>query len=41
MVLTTFDADADVLPAIAAGATGYLLKDAPRDELLHDPHSGR
>jgi DNA-binding NarL/FixJ family response regulator len=23
-----------VLPAIEAGATGYLLKDAPRDELL-------
>jgi len=34
VVLTTFDADADVLPAITAGATGYLLKDAPRDELL-------
>ena len=35
VVLTTFDADADVLPAIAAGATGYLLKDASREELLH------
>jgi len=34
VVLTTFDADADVLPAIEAGATGYLLKDAPRDELI-------
>jgi DNA-binding NarL/FixJ family response regulator len=34
VVLTTFDGDADVLPAIEAGATGYLLKDAPRDELL-------
>lgn len=34
VVLTTFDADADVLPAIAAGATGYLLKDASRDQLL-------
>ncbi|MBS1698299.1 MAG: response regulator transcription factor [Actinobacteria bacterium] len=34
VVLTTFDADADVLPAIAAGATGYLLKDASREELL-------
>jgi DNA-binding NarL/FixJ family response regulator len=32
VVLTTYDADADVLPAIEAGATGYLLKDAPRDE---------
>ncbi len=34
LVLTTFDMDSDVLPAIEAGATGYLLKDAPRDELL-------
>jgi DNA-binding NarL/FixJ family response regulator len=34
LVLTTFDTDRDVLPAIEAGATGYLLKDAPRDELI-------
>ena len=34
LVLTTYDTDADVLPAIHAGATGYLLKDAPRTELL-------
>ncbi|EXG81265.1 response regulator [Cryptosporangium arvum] len=34
LVLTTFDEDADVLDAVAAGATGYLLKDAPGDELL-------
>ncbi|WP_431907640.1 response regulator [Nonomuraea jabiensis] len=34
LVLTTYDTDSDVLPAIEAGATGYLLKDAPRDELL-------
>jgi DNA-binding NarL/FixJ family response regulator len=34
VVLTTFDADADVLPAIEAGAAGYLLKDALRDDLL-------
>jgi DNA-binding NarL/FixJ family response regulator len=34
LVLTTFDTDSDVLPAIEAGATGYLLKDAPRDELV-------
>jgi DNA-binding NarL/FixJ family response regulator len=33
LVLTTYDSDADVLAAIEAGATGYLLKDAPRDEL--------
>lgn len=34
LVLTTYDADHDVLPAIEASATGYLLKDAPRDELV-------
>ncbi|QFG23360.1 response regulator transcription factor [Actinomadura sp. WMMB 499] len=34
LVLTTFDADSDLLPAIEAGATGYLLKDTPTDELL-------
>jgi len=30
----TYDTDSDVLPAIEAGATGYLLKDAPREELF-------
>ena len=30
LVLTTYDTDRDVLPAVEAGATGYLLKDAPR-----------
>ncbi|NUR92133.1 MAG: response regulator transcription factor, partial [Nonomuraea sp.] len=34
LVLTTYDTDSYVLPAIEAGATGYLLKDAPREELL-------
>jgi DNA-binding NarL/FixJ family response regulator len=34
LVLTTYDSDSYVLPAINAGATGYLLKDAPHDELL-------
>lgn len=33
LVLTTFYDDADVLPAIEQGATGYLLKDTPRAEL--------
>ncbi|MGW2486741.1 response regulator [Streptomyces sp. NPDC001606] len=33
LVLTTYDTDSDTLPAIEAGATGYLLKDAPREEL--------
>jgi DNA-binding NarL/FixJ family response regulator len=34
IVLTTYDTDADILLAIEAGATGYLLKDAPREELF-------
>jgi DNA-binding NarL/FixJ family response regulator len=34
LILTTYDTDRDVLPALEAGATGYLLKDAPRDELI-------
>ena len=34
LVLTTYDSDADILPAIEAGATGYLLKDAPREDLF-------
>ncbi|GAB2610304.1 response regulator [Pseudactinotalea suaedae] len=34
LVLTTYDTDHDVLLAIDAGATGYLLKDTPREELF-------
>ena len=34
IVLTTFDTDTDISTAITAGAKGYLLKDAPREELL-------
>ncbi|MCD2112254.1 response regulator transcription factor [Rhodococcus rhodochrous] len=34
LVLTTYDTDADTVPAIEAGATGYLLKDALRDDLF-------
>lgn len=34
LVLTSHDTDADILGAIAAGACGYLLKDAGPDELL-------
>ena len=33
LVLTTFDTDSDVLPAIEAGAIGYLLKDTSAAEL--------
>ena len=32
-MLTTYDSDADILRAIEVGATGYLLKDTPREEL--------
>ena len=34
LVLTTYDTDADILRAVEAGATGYLLKDTPRDALV-------
>jgi len=34
LVLTTYDTDGDILRAVEAGATGYLLKDTPRDQLL-------
>jgi DNA-binding NarL/FixJ family response regulator len=34
LVLTTFGSDADITRAIDAGATGYLLKDAPREQLF-------
>lgn len=34
LVLTTYDSDADILRAIEAGATGYLLKDAEPADLL-------
>lgn len=34
VVLTTFDTDGDILRAIEAGATAYLLKDAPSDDLV-------
>jgi DNA-binding NarL/FixJ family response regulator len=33
LVVTTYDTDADILRAVEAGATGYLLKDTPRQEL--------
>ena len=33
LVLTTYDSDADIIRAVEAGATGYLIKDTPRTEL--------
>lgn len=34
LVLTNYDTDSDILGAVEAGASGYLLKDAPLEELL-------
>jgi len=34
LILTSFESDEDVERALRGGATGYLLKDAPSDELL-------
>lgn len=35
LILTTYDTQADVVAAVEVGAMGYLLKDAPEEE-LHD-----
>lgn len=35
LVLTTYDTDEYIVPALNAGAQGYLLKDATPDELAH------
>jgi len=34
LVVTTYDSDADILRAVEAGASGYILKDSPSDELF-------
>lgn len=34
LVLTTYDSDVEILRAVEAGATGYLLKDTPREEIF-------
>lgn len=39
LVLTNYDTDSDILAAIEAGANGYLLKDAPLDDLLAAIHA--
>ncbi|MFI7586935.1 response regulator [Spongisporangium articulatum] len=38
VVLTTFDADSDVLRALRAGAAGFLLKDTPPAEIVRAVH---
>ena len=40
IVLTTYDSDSDILPAISAGATGYLLKDTEPADLLAAVRTG-
>lgn len=35
LILTTFDTQADIMAAMGAGATGYLLKDAPSETIHH------
>ncbi len=34
LVLTTYDTDSEIVRAVEAGATGYLMKDVPREELF-------
>lgn len=44
LVLTTYDTQADVVAALGAGATGYLLKDAPPEiisQAVQDAAAGR
>ena len=44
LILTTYDADTDILPAIEAGANGYLLKDVRPEtliEAIRDTAAGR
>lgn len=38
LILTTYDTDQDILRAVEAGASGYLLKDAPPDDLVDAVH---
>lgn len=38
LILTTYDTDRDILRAVEAGASGYLLKDAPPDDLVDAVH---
>jgi two-component system, NarL family, response regulator len=35
VILTSFDAEEDIFRGLRAGALAYVLKDAPREELLH------
>ncbi len=33
LILTTYDSDADIMAAVEAGASGYMLKDAPPEQI--------
>ncbi len=35
LILTTFDGDQDIQRSMQAGARGYVLKDSPREDVLH------
>ncbi|MEV0260029.1 response regulator transcription factor [Streptomyces sp. NPDC050617] len=39
LILTTYSTDADILAAVEAGATGYLLKDAPPEDVATAVHA--
>lgn len=39
LILTTYDTDAEIERAVEAGAIGYLLKDATREQLVDAIHS--
>ncbi|MDO5663540.1 MAG: response regulator transcription factor [Brachybacterium sp.] len=44
LILTTYDTDADILAAVEAGAAGYMLKDAPPEQIhraVRDAAAGR
>ena len=44
LILTTYDTDADILTAVEAGAAGYMLKDAPPEQIhraVRDAAAGR
>ena len=34
LILSTYETDEDIYRTMLAGATGYVLKDVPRDELI-------
>ncbi|MEO7132104.1 MAG: response regulator transcription factor [Dermatophilaceae bacterium] len=38
VILTTYESDADILASVEAGASGYLLKDAPAADLIAAVH---